>query len=206
MALDGKFIDVGTLPGDRLKTSADILRSQLRQVPNQILRITPFQWRVWNSGALLTTAGTDDLGLVSGTFATDVYTVQAGDLKAAGATTRYALTHVALPDYYQDGQTVSVLLRAGMKTTAADTTCTIDVQAFKVGDDALVDGADLCTTAATSINDVTAVDITFSLTSSGLVAGDILEIRVAIACNDGATVTAVIPVLYLAAVLFDAQG
>lgn len=204
-ALDGKFIITNTLPGNRLKDNAEIARSQLAQVANAVKPITPFEWRVWNSGALLTTAGTDDLGLVSGTLGTNVFTVQAGDLKGLGATTRYALTHVALPDYYDDNQTVTVRLRAGMETTVADNSCTIDVQAYKVGDDGL-SGSDLCNTAAQSMNSLTEANLDFEITASGLEAGNVLEIRIAIACNDAATGTAVTPVLYKSSVLFDARG
>lgn len=196
-----------SITGNKLTGNAEILRTQMKQVSNAIKRITPFDWRVWDSGALLGTAGTDDLGIVMGTFGTDVATVQAGDLKAAGATTRYALTHVALPDYYDDGQTVTVRLLAGMQTNVADTSCTIDVEAYEVDDDGTptADG-DLCATAATTMNSLTAANKDFTITATNLVAGDILEIRVTIACNDGATGTAVTPTLYKASVLFDARG
>lgn len=204
--IDGSLITVDSIAGNRLKPAAGITRSQLAQFPNAIRRITPFEWRVWNSGALLTTAGTDDLGLVAGTFNTDVFTVQAGDLKAAGATTRYALVQVALPENYEDGQTVTLRLTAGMETTAADGSCTLDVECYKVGDNAQVDGADLCTTAAQSINSTTPADKDFTITPSSLVAGDVLEIRIAITCTDTATVTAVSPTVYLAALLYDARG
>lgn len=202
-------IDAGSITGNKLASNAEILRSQLKQVTGNMVRITPFEWRVWNSGALLTTAGTDDLGLVAGTFGTNVFTVQAGDLKAAGATTRYAIAHVYLPDHYDANETVEIRLTAGMQTTIADVTCTIDVEAYKVDDDGTptADG-DLCTTAAQSINSLTAADKDFTLdaTSTSFAAGDLIELRIAIACNDGATATAVTPVLYKAALLFDARG
>lgn len=203
--IDGQLLDVGSTPANRLKTNAEILRTQMKQNPNMPLPITPFDWRVWDSGALLTTAGTDDLGLVSGTFGTNNYTVQAGDLKAAGATTRYALTHIALPDYYDDGATVTLRLRAGMETNVADTSCFIDAEAYEVTDDS-VSGSDICATAQQSMNSLTENDLDFTITSTGLVAGDILEVRIAVICTDGATGTAVTPVVYKSSILFDARG
>lgn len=202
-------LDSASITGGKLSPTAEILRSQLKQVALCEVPITPFQWRVWDSGALLTSAGTDDLGIVMGTFGADVATVQAGDLKAAGATTRYAIAHVYLPDYYDPGETVQLRFTAGMKTTIADGSCTIEVVAYKVEDDGTptADG-DLCTTVAQSINSLTAADKDFTLEaiSTSFAAGDIIELRVAITCTDTATVTAVTPVICKAALLFDARG
>lgn len=182
-----------------------IPRSAMAQNADQILRITPFQWVVWDSGAHLpTAAANDDLGIVVGTFGTNVATIQAGDVKTLNST-RYALTHVALPDYYDSGQSVTVRLRAGMETTVADTTCTLDVVCYEVGTDG-TPSSDLCTTAAQSMNSLTEANLDFSITSTNLVPGDVLEIRIAVAYNDSATGTAVTPVIYNAAVLFDAKG
>lgn len=206
---DGALIRVGTLPGNRLKSTAEISRAQLAQVPNVIKRITPFDWRVHDSGLLLPAAAADDdLGIEVGTFATDVTTIQAGDLKAAGATTRYAITHVALPENYEDSKTVTLRLRAGMKTTVSDGTCTIDAEVYEVGNDGEAGGTptDLCTTAAQDMNSLTFATFDFTITPDSLIAGDVLEIRIAIACNDTATGTAVIPVLSKAAILYDARG
>lgn len=201
-------LDAGSITGNKLASNAEILRSQLKQVTLCEVPIKAFEWVVWDSGAKLTTAGNDDLGLVMGTFGTNVATVQAGDVKAASGT-RYALAHVYLPDYYDAGETVQIRLTAGMQTTVADTSCTIDVVAYKVDDDGTptADG-DLCTTAAQDINSLTAADKDFTLdaTSTSFAAGDIIELRVAIAYNDGATATAVTPTLYKAALLFDARG
>lgn len=205
--ISGVLITANTITGNKLTNNAEVLRSQMKQVSNAVRGIAPGEWRVWDSGAVLSTAGNDDLGIVMGTFGTDVATVQAGDLKAAGATTRYALTHVALPDYYEDGQSVTVRLLAGMKTTVADNSCTIDVVAYEMDDDGTpTSDGDLCTTAATDMNSLTAANKDFSLTATNLAAGDVLEIRVAIACNDAATGTAVTPTIFKASVLFDARG
>ena len=205
--ISGTLIETNSISGTQLRNNAELLRSQLKQVPNAVKAITPFDWRVWDSGALLTTAGTDDLGLVMGTFGTDVVTVQAGDLKQAGATTRYALTQVALPDYYQDGQTVTVRLLAGMGTTIADDSCTITVAVYAVDDDGTPTGdGELYGGAAQDMNSLTAANLDFELSAGNLSAGDVLEIRIAITCTDTATVGAVVPTIYKASLLVDAQG
>lgn len=205
--IDGSLIGVGTIPGNRLAPNAAIDRTKLAQRPNVIKRLSPFDWRVWDTGAALGAAGNDDLGIVPGTFGADVYTVQAGDLKSAGATTRRAIVHIAIPENYQDGETLTIRLRAGMVTNVADNACTIDLEAYEVGD-GVAGGSptDLCVTAAQDMNSETPADFDFAITPDNLVAGDILEVRVSITCNDAATGTAVTPVLYKSALLYDALG
>jgi hypothetical protein len=152
--------------------------------------------RVWDAfhTNLPGTAATDDLALIGGTFGTAHPMVQAGDLKAAGATTRYARFTFVLPECYDDGETVSLVLSAGMKTTIADTSCTVDVECYK-HDKISGISADLCATAAQSINSLTFADKSFTITPTTLVKGDVLDVRIAIACNDAATATAVTPTI-----------
>jgi len=73
--------------------------------------------RIWDAfhTNLPGTAASDDLALIGGTFGTAPPMVQAGDLKAAGATTRYARFSVEVPECYDDGETFSLILSAGMK-------------------------------------------------------------------------------------------
>jgi hypothetical protein len=157
--------------------------------------------------SLIATAGTDDLGISSGgTFGTAAPYITADDLKAAGATTRYARFLFTLPGEYVAAQSVRIIAQAGMVTTAADTSCTLDFEAYKLDLDATVGGSDLVTTAAQSINSTSFAEKAFDLTSSGLVAGDVLDIRLAIACNDTATVTAVIPAIAHLALALDVKG
>lgn len=163
--------------------------------------------RVWDAFQtnLPGTAATDDLALVGGTFGTSPPVVSAGDLKAAGATTRYARFQVTLPECYDAGETVTLALYAGMATTIADTSCTIDVQCYKL-DKAGAIGSDLCTTSATSINSLVLAAKSFTITPSGLVAGDTLDVRIAIACTDAATATAVTPTVAAIDLLCDIKG
>ena len=151
------------------------------------------------------TAATDDLALVGGTFGTAPPVVSAGDLKAAGATTRYARFQVVLPECYDAGETVTLSVYAGMVTTIADVSCTLDVECYKL-DKITGIGSDLCATAATTINSLVLAAIPFTITPSGLVAGDTFDVRIAIACNDAATVTAVTPTVSAIDLLADIKG
>lgn len=150
-------------------------------------------------------AATDDLGLVSGTLGSNSPTLQAGDLKAAGATTRYARAQVVIPIEYEDGETVVLRFHGGMKTTVADVNCTLDVQAYRSDEEEGV-GADICATSVQNMNDTAFECIDFTITPASLSAGDTLDVRIAVMCNDAATVTAVIPVIGSTKLLCDVRG
>lgn len=151
------------------------------------------------------TAATDDLALVGNTIGTDAPHVSSGDLKSAGATTRYARFSRPLPAEYQDGQTVKVNIAAGMLTTVADTSATVDVEAYQVDRETGV-SADLCATAAQSCNSLTFADLAFVITPTALAAGDMLDVRIAVAVNDGATATAVEAAIAAVDLLLDIKG
>jgi len=165
-------------------------------------------FRVWDAmqTVLPGTPATDDLGLVGGTFGTATPSIRTEDLKAAGATNKRARVLIQLPWEYVAGQSVTLRFKAGMITTVSDTTATLDVEAFKLQadpDDAI--GSDLVSTAATTINSLTFANIDFVLTPTGLSPGDILDVRVTIAVNDGASATAVIAAFTSAKLLADVR-
>lgn len=141
--------------------------------------------------ALPSSASSDDLGLVVGTFGTDAMVLQTSDSKAASVTQRARFTF-RLPDNYVSGGSISVAAHAGMRTTVSDGTATIDFEVHAKNDATGLVGSDLVTTSATTINSLTAAAKEFSVTPTGLVSGDELDVRVTIAITDGATATAVI--------------
>lgn len=203
--IDGALITTNSIAGDRLKTSAGITRSQMQQNSNAPLPILPFHWRTWDTMLVLpAAAAADDLGSVPGTFGTNVITLQAGDVKATSST-RYAITQIALPENYEDGQTVTLRIRGGMETTVSDTSCVVDAVVYEVGTDG-TPSSDICATAAQSINSLTEADKDFTITPTDLVAGDVLEIRIAVTWVDSSTVTTVTPVIYKVTLLYDARG
>lgn len=179
--------------------------------------LTPFDlaaetWRIHdNMDALLPDpptggSGNDDLGISSGTYGTGVPSIQTGDNKAAGAVTKYARRTVQLPPNYVAGETVTIRLRAGMKTTIADNSATVDVQAYKSDGEGAVSGSDLCATAAQACNSLTMADKDFTITPTSLSPGDVLDVRIAIATNDAATATAVAGCIGRATLLCDTKG
>jgi len=169
----------------------DILKlAELQAFP---IRLTDF--RVWDAmqTVLPGTPAADDLGLVGGTFGTATPSVRTQDLKAAGASNNYARFLVQLPWEYIAGESVTLRFKAGMITTVAGTSATLDCEAYKLQgdpDDAI--GSDLVSTAATTINSLTFADVDFALTPTSLSPGDILDVRIKTAVNDGASATAVI--------------
>lgn len=187
--------------------SAQTRASILKQDANAIFPIMMTSLRVWDAFATVLpgTAANDDLGLVGGTFATAPPTISAGDLKAAGATTRYARFQMQLPECYDSGETITLSIMAGMVTTVADTSCTVDVQCYKI-DKATGIGSDLCATAAITINSLVFAAKAFTITSSGLVAGDVFDVRIAITCTDAATGTAVTPTIAAIDLVCDIKG
>lgn len=165
-------------------------------------------FRVWDAlqTVLPGTPATDDLGLVGGTFGTATPSLRTEDLKTLGATNNRARVLVQLPWEYIATQSVTLRFKAGMITTAADTSATLDCEVYKLQDDpddAI--GSDLVTTAATTINSLVFVDVDFVLTSSGLSPGDILDCRITTAVNDGAGATAVIAGISSAKLLCDVR-
>lgn len=185
----------GTLTVAQNAISAQTRSTIMRQDANAIFPVPFTDLRVWDALAtvLSGTSAADDLGLITGTFGTAPPTIGSGDVKAS-TTTRYARFQVALPECYDTGETVSISISAGMVTTVASSSCTLDVECYRLDKDAGI-GSDLCSTAAQSINSLVFGDKVFNITSSGLAPGDILDVRITIACVDGATATAVKPTI-----------
>lgn len=185
-------------------TKANILAlAELQAFP---IPLTQFRVHDAMQTLLPGTPATDDLGLVGGSFGVATPSLRTEDLKAAGATNNRARVLVQLPWNYEAAQSVSLRFTAGMITTVADTSATLDCEVYKLQsdpDDAI--GSDLVTTAATSINSLVFSNIDFALTTSGLSPGDILDVRITTAVTDGATGTAVIAGITAAKLLCDVR-
>lgn len=195
VSLPGDLIVAGSIRLNGSLTPAIAKANILALAELQPFPIPLTDFRVWDAmqTVLPGTPATDDLGLVGGTFGTATPSIRTEDLKAAGATNKRARVLVQLPWEYESGQSISLRFVAGMITTVSDTTATLDVEAYKLQsdpDDAI--GSDLVSTAATSMNSLTFTNIDFVVTPTGLSPGDILDVRITMAINDGATATAVI--------------
>ena len=180
-----------TLPGDlvvpgnvRITGSispAMAMADILTVVANQPFNVPWNAWRKWDDidAVLPDTPATDDLGLMTGTFATDHPSIQTVDFGGTN-TTAYARAQIALPWNYVAAQTVTLRFHAGCITTLPDTTATLDCAVYKCDKD-LTLSADLAPAAdANNIKSLTFADVDFALTSTALSPGDVLDVRVSI--------------------------
>ena len=208
VSLPGDLIVAGSIRLNGSLTPAIAKANILALAELQPFPIPLTDFRVWDAmqTVLPGTPATDDLGLVGGTFGTATPSLRSEDLKTAGATNKRARVLVQLPWDYQAGQSVTLRFKAGMITTVADTTATLDCEAFKLQDDpddAI--GSDLVSTAATTMNSLTFANIDFVVTPTGLSPGDILDVRVTAAVSDAASATAVIAGISSAKLLVDVR-
>ena len=195
-----------SLNESHLSSATAVPRSKLAQDNLQIVPIPLYSWRIWNAptSSLPDAAANDDLGLVYGTFGTGHDMIQTGDLKNT-PTTRYARTMVTLPYNYQSAETVQIRAYAGMETTVASSSTTIDFEVYEIDGTGAI-SADLCATAATTINSLTYANKDFTITSTALVPADVLDIRMTIVVTDSGTGTAVIGSVGKTDLLIDLKG
>lgn len=185
-------IPSGEIVNSNINAAAAIERAKLA-TESLKHNITLEDVRIWDAFQtnLPTTAAADDLALIPGTWGTDAVVIQTSDSKNTTVTQR-ARFYFRLPENYVAGQALSIVGWAGMKTTVASSSATIDFEVYKKNDSTGLVGSDLVTTAATTINSLTATSKEFTIDPTGLVSGDELDCRVTIAITDVATATAVI--------------
>ena len=195
----------GGLSNPDISANANIASSKMEQRVLAEYRVPTNAFRVWDAitSNPVSAAANDDLGLLTGTWGSGANKITAGDCKAA-TTTRHIYFSVPVPPNYDDGQTIQLRIRAKMETTLSDGTCTIDATAYIANDGTLT--SDLVATAAQSMNSLTAANYDFTLSSGSIDPGDLLEVRLTVACVDSATATAVTPAIYEVALLCDTRG
>jgi hypothetical protein len=150
------------------------------------------------------TSSADDMGLITGTPGTDVPTLQGVDFGGTSTDEKGAFEFV-LPAEYVAAETITVRVRAAMLTSVSDGTALVDVECWKAGDDGAA-GSDICATAAQSINSLTPANKDFTITPTGLAAGDRLLIRVAFSGSDVGNLAVMIPEISKLQVLLDIKG
>ena len=91
-----------------------------------------------------------------------------------------------IPWEYEDGQSISVRVDAGMLTAVADVSATVDIAVYESDEDSLTSGSDICATAAVSdnMNSLTFAEIDFIVTPTTLVAGELLDVLISVAVRD----------------------
>lgn len=193
-------------PNQTLPIATPLPRGCLKQEDLTAFPIALADFFVWDSGQPLpATASSDDLGISVGTYGTNTPAISAGDVKNA-TTTRYARKVLSLPSEYVAAETVVLRVSAGMLTTVASSSCTVDVEVYLTNRESLVSGSDLCATSAQSINNLTFGNKDFTINAGGLTPGVELDIRITIACADVATGTAVKPTIGAIELLCDVKG
>jgi hypothetical protein len=188
----------------RFVTTDGVKRDDLVQDVLKPFTIPLERWMKADLSAILGSAGTTHLGLVPGTHGSASPSIQTSDAKAT-TVTQVMRQSIPVPAEYQAGETLILRLHAGMLTSAGDGTATIDVVAYKSNEEAGI-GSDLCATAAQSIKSLTLADKDFTITSTSLSPGDLLDVLVTIAITDSATGTAVKGIIGSTKLLADVQG
>lgn len=124
-----------------------------------------------------------NLGLVAGTHGTHSPTLQGTDFGGTTAT-ETARTTIEIPADYVAGGDLTLTFHAGVLTTVSDNLATLDVQAYEPDGEAGV-SADLCATAAQSINSLTMAAKAFTITGTALEPGDVLDVEITTVGTDG---------------------
>jgi hypothetical protein len=197
----------GSVTNSSISAVADIERSKLDQDVLKPYPVPSTSWRVWNAlnTPLPATSSSDDLGLYPGTWGTTPWLIRSADVKTT-TVTLYSACEIVLPAEYDDGETVNIRLNAGFITTIPDGAATVDVEAYEKAGTGAALSADLCTTAATDFKSLTFANKDFNITATGLEAGSVLQVRIAMSIIDTATATAVIGAIEQVSLLCDIRG
>lgn len=136
----------------------------------------------------------DDLGVTVGTAGTAHPILRGIDSGGTTGTSKGRFQFM-LPAEYTAGATITLRAKNAGMQVVSDGTATLDVEAWSQDMDGTV-SSDLCSTDAQSINSATLADFDFTITPTGLVAGDMLDIVLTTAVTDSgnasANITAII--------------
>lgn len=178
--------------------NAAIQRVKMEQRTNSRFVIPFTDLRVWDAITTLlpSAGGTDDLGLINGTWGSAPPSIQTGDVKNVGCTRR-ARFLMKVPNDFETNATLTIRATAGMVTTIASGGATLDVEAWRIDADGTLGAADLYPDAALSINTLAPATKDFVLDTTTITAGDLIDVRITITITDVATVTAVIGAIWL---------
>lgn len=184
------FLKNVTIHGDLLPRRE---RPNLLKLSSSDVFHVPFEnWRVHDAinSFLPSTSSGDDLALIGGTFGTNGWYLETADTKGA-TNTMYARQMIRVPSQWAAAESLTLSFYAGMITSVSDGTATIDAEAYKMDRAGSVSGSDVVSTDALTINSTTLAEKNFSLSIGTLSAGDLLDLRIAIAISDSLTGTVV---------------
>jgi len=168
-------------------TQTNLTRSSLAQEASIVHHFNLLTARVHDDPVSLlpSSPGTnDDLGLFGTSFSTNTPFLETGDLGGQNGVTQFARFLLPIPPQYDDDALIR-LHAAISSTNTADTSATVDVEAFKTDEEGGVDGSDLVTVSSKDFNSTSFADFDFTLDDSKLSVGDLLDVRVAATIDDG---------------------
>ncbi|HEY4263391.1 MAG TPA: hypothetical protein VGM98_24725 [Schlesneria sp.] len=163
-------------------------------------------WLVTGTGAGLgTAAGTPAgaFGLTVGTFGTNSPKI-VGEAASGNSKTNKMRRLYSLPVEYKAGGNITVRVKCQEAVGAAQISTTVDMSVYKA-DKAAGIGSDICAANAQDVT-VSAANCDFSITPTGLVAGDVLDIEINIVTNDTGGSHGTIATIYDTEILLDVQG
>lgn len=128
------------------------------------------------------TAGSGVFGLVAGTHGSASATL-IGEAASGGSKTSIGRFLYKLPDWYVAGSAITLRIAAKVATGLANTSDSLDVQVYKI-DKAAGVGSDICATAAKTTLTTSYADYDFTITPTGLQAGDVLDVEITSVEND----------------------
>lgn len=195
----GEDVDIGDYLGVEGSGSGKFIEVASGATAEHKLKLTDARVHDALDDASPPTAANDDMAIVTGTPGTDAPTLQGVDFGGTTSDEKAAFEFV-LPRTYRAGSTVTVRARAGILTTVADDSLTLDCECWKDAGDGSV-GSDICATAAQDINSLTMANKDFTITPTGLAPGDKLIIRLSFAGTDAGNVGVMIPEIQALAVL-----
>lgn len=205
--LVGDFvIGAAAISNSEISATAGISRSKLEQDALKCYTIPIHAFRLYDAMAtnLGTTATGTAMGIITGTPGTDVPTLQGVDFGGTSTDEKCGF-EFCLPAEYDAGQTITLRLRAAILTTVSDTSLTVDVNCYKSDRDGAA-GADICATAAQSINSLTPANKDFTITPTGLSAGDRLIFVLSFAGSDTGDAGVMKPEISQVEILLDVKG
>jgi len=190
-----------------ISSTVGMARSTLTEDSLATYTVPLTNMRVHDAVATLlpTAAANDDMGLVSGTFATDIPSLQGVDFGGT-ATDEKCRFFFALPIEYVTAGTATLRCSAGILTTLADASLTLDCEAYISDREGDVVVGDLYAGAALDINSLTLGDKDFSLTATNLNAGDLLDIRLSFAGSDAGDLGTMAAIIAQVEMLLDVKG
>ena len=181
--LSGATVTYRSIVNGDVSASAAIVRSKLAQEDLARYTVPLDSLKKEDMVTPLPTAGdATNLGLVAGTHGTASPYLEGTGANNNSKTETARFTFV-LPPEYVAGETVTLRLHSRVDVVAA-TSATVDVECYEATGEAGV-SADLCATAATTINSASWADKDFTITPTALTNGDTLDVQLTTVVNDG---------------------